>query len=176
MRFAVVAVVAAMLSTGAAGAAVPPAGTLGPTTPFIAWQGQAYASAVGGGSCPPQAVDPANVVCDHFTLDVQAAGPVTVAISWPDPATDFDLYVFSGATLVASSTASSGTSESVTFAADATTYEVRVVPVFVDSPSSYSGTASWASPAGGGGGATCSPGTIEVSLEPIATVCVGVGL
>src|SRR5438552_218909 len=81
--------------------------------------------------------------CGHFALDVQAPGTVTGSISWPDPANDFDLYVFSGSTLVASSTASSGTSESVTFAADATTYEVRVVPVFIGSPSRYSGTASW---------------------------------
>jgi hypothetical protein len=107
-------------------------------------------------------------------VDVQSPGTATVSISWTDPTDDFDLSVFTaGGTEVAASTASSGTSESVTFTADATTYEVRVAPVFVASPSSYSGDASWTSPPAGGGGATCSPGTVEVSLEPIATVCVG---
>ena len=173
MRALILVVFCAVLLAAPAAAAVPSTGTVGPATPSVAWQGQVYATSAG--SCPPQALDPANVVCDHFTLGVQAPGTVTVSITWPDPQDDFDLYVFTaGGTEVASSTAASGTSESVTFAAAAAAYEIRVVPVFLASPSGYSGSATWASAAGAGGGSTCSPATIELSLEPIASVCLGV--
>ena len=179
------AIAAAGLAAGAALAAVPPAATLGPATPTVAWQGQPYAVGLTDPSlCPPQAVDPGNVICDHLALDVQEAGTITVSISWPVPDDDFDLYVCTLAAAatctsggaVASSTAGSGTSETVTFAAPGPgQYEVRVVPVFIGIPSAYDGTASWAAPAAPPppGGATCSPQTLRIDLQPLLDVCVG---
>jgi hypothetical protein len=172
-----VAVLAALwlaLEQGSAKAAIPPGGTIGNASPSTSWQGQYYATAsvTDPTLCPPGAADPGNVICDHFALTVQNAGTVTVTITWPSstcasnptnptPSTpcntdgnDFDLYVYdSGNMLVASSANPNppGNSETVTFAATAQTYEVRVIPFFVVN-SDYAGTASFQAPAGGGAG------------------------
>jgi hypothetical protein len=72
----------------------------------IGWQGQPYAySTPDPRSCTPQLIDPINLICDHFTLQVEGAGSVTVAISWPSPAADFDLYVCQNDPAVSSPTA-----------------------------------------------------------------------
>jgi hypothetical protein len=187
-----VIVLALVSGTGGAAAAVPPAGTIGPANASVSWQGQPYAVSATSDPrfCAPQAADPINLTCDHFTLHVEAPGTVTATISWPEPADDFDLYVCTldpasdatdgdactGGREVASSAAASGTSETVTFSAPAAgVYELRVVPLVIPVPSAYAGTATYTAPAGGGGGggASCSPATLEVNLRPLVEVCIG---
>jgi hypothetical protein len=148
--------------TGTAQAAIPAGGTIGPATPSVSWQGQFFAAgAISDPTlCPPAAGDPLNVVCDHFSLTVTAAGNVTVTITWPSADDDFDLFVFDAANNeVANSQNIGTTSEEVTFAATAQTYEVRVIPFFVVA-SDYSGTATFAG-AGGGGGEGGDGGVID---------------
>jgi alpha-glucosidase len=166
------------LGAGTAEAAVPPGGVVGPTTPTISWEGQVYASGSVNdpARCPPQAADPINLVCDHFTLRVEDAGTVTATISWTDPDNDFDLYLCDpgAATCTASSTSRTGMSETLTWTAPGpATYELRVVPLSMLTPSGYTGTATYAAP-GGGGGATCSAAALHVVVPPLAEVCVGV--
>jgi pre-peptidase len=150
--------------TSSVTAAAPPGGTLNATKTRVSWQGQFYAAAatVDPTLCPPGAVDPVNIFCDHFQLAVGAAGSIKVTISWPSPhcqtnptnptpgapceasGNDFDLYVYDSNSLLVGSSASPnppGNSETVTFAATAQTYEVRVIPFFVVN-SDYAGTAT----------------------------------
>lgn len=83
--------------------------------------------------------------CDDFALTVNVtADPqkqVKVKIEWPNPAADFDLYVFdSKGTLVASSATSSDPEVAILPAAPAT-YTVRVAP-FAPAGQSFTGTIS----------------------------------
>jgi hypothetical protein len=151
----VVAALMLALGQGSARAATPPGGTVSAANPTTSWQGEFYTatSVPDPILCPPGAVDPINLICDHFELTVQTAGTVGVTINWPSADDDFDLYVYDSTnTIVASSADVGTTSESVTFAADAATYEVRVIPFNVVA-SAYSGTATL-TPTGGGGGGT----------------------
>ncbi|MDQ3627249.1 MAG: hypothetical protein M3419_00185 [Actinomycetota bacterium] len=134
------------------GAAEPGAGAVGPGSRTADWQGQRYAAAATAdpAACPSGAEDPQDVVCDHFTLRVPVDesywssrdGGAEVTISWPDPADDFDLYVYQGGELVASS-ASGGTTKETVLLSEATgRYEVRVLP-FLVTDSAYEGTATF---------------------------------
>src|SRR5688500_2564634 len=80
---------------GLSGAATPSSGTIGPDATSVSWTGQTYElgtiadPATGGAGCPPE-VDPANAVCDHFFLTVDAApsywdtntGGARITIDW----------------------------------------------------------------------------------------------
>src|SRR5437867_4207131 len=96
-RFLHAAGAVALLLAGGASGATPASGTIGPTAPVTTWQGQSYVAAanVGGTEglvvpCTSPLLDPANVLCDHFsvTVDVAASywntnsGGLSVSISW----------------------------------------------------------------------------------------------
>ncbi|TMK94334.1 MAG: DUF11 domain-containing protein, partial [Actinobacteria bacterium] len=130
-------------------AASPPAGTLGPAGPSVAWDGTALGgSAAGESSC----IDGVN--CDTYTLTVSGAAAdwagkvVDVRISWLVPTNDFDLYVHKGSNagpIVAHSAGGApGTSEEATFdpSVEGTgTFTVHVV-YFSVAGEQYHGTAS----------------------------------
>jgi hypothetical protein len=91
---AAIVLFSALGTGGPARAAIPAAGTVGPSNPTVSWQGQPYAySTIDPRYCTPQVIDPINLICDHFTLQVEAPGSVTATIVWPSPDADFDLYV-----------------------------------------------------------------------------------
>ena len=97
----------AVLAVGAASspAASPPAGSIGPPNgTSFPWAGQPYAvghSVAVPDACPP-AIDPGNVLCDHFLLTVNVpasywdthTGGADIQITWGSPDDDFDLYVY----------------------------------------------------------------------------------
>lgn len=140
----VAAALALAFGEGSAKAAAPSGGLSNPAT---TWGGQFYGVPVIDPTlCLPASLDLLNATCDHFSLDVPAAGTEQVGISWSSADNDFDLYVYdSSGNLVAASDGGWGTSEIVTFApAAAGRYEIRVVPFFVVA-SDYSGSAKWSS-------------------------------
>jgi len=133
-------------------AANPDSGTVKPTAPTVNWAGQNYPA---GGTvdpeiCPPKAEDPEDALCDHFTLDVPVAqsywstrdGGAEVTITWGDPDDDFDMYIYKGGDLVASSAQGSTTKETAIISEASGTYEVRVLP-FLVTDSAYRGTATF---------------------------------
>jgi len=147
-------VAAAVQSTQLAQAANPGGGKVGPASPNTSWKGErfTFAATADPAACPPKEEDPTNAVCDRYTLRVGVDskywstrdGGTVVEISWPDPADDFDLYVYKGGDMVASSAQGSTTNERVQLAKPSGTYEVRVVP-FLVTDSGYSGTAKFRS-------------------------------
>jgi hypothetical protein len=154
-----VAVVFATLVTGPAGfAASPAAGTIGPVSPSVSWQGQHYSLAATAeeAACPPQALDPMNLVCDHFSLTVAVdpsywqtnTGSAVVDIAWANSSNDFDLYIFDkDGNEVDSSTQGGTTSERASIPHPSGTYDVVVVP-FTVIDSAYTGTATFVSQLG----------------------------
>jgi hypothetical protein len=183
---------AALTGAVAAGAAIPPAGSVGPANPSVSWQGQRYTySTLDPRYCTPQVIDPINLICDHFTLQVEAPGSVTATIAWPSPEADFDLYVCqldpaadlavedacTGGREIARSDSLSGTSETATFdVPSAGLYELRVVPLIVSTPTAYTGSATYSGAPGPPSSGSCSPGTIHIVLAGLADVCVGLGV
>jgi hypothetical protein len=135
-------------------AASPPSGTLSETSQIVSWNGAFYTFGVNAdpSTCPPN-LDPMNVACDHFFLNINLAsdfwtthtGTVTVTIQWSSGSNDFDLYVYrqSDGAQVASSTLGGGeTQEQVVLNSPFPGgYEVRVTP-FLVTTSSYTGSAS----------------------------------
>jgi hypothetical protein len=152
-----VAVLLLVASFGtAAVAANPSSGTVGPPSgTSISWTGQTYAAAFNAGVCPAASVDPANVICDHFTLTVDVpatywntnTGGAEISITCPSPNDDFDLYVYQNGSLVGSSAGPTCT-ERVFIENAYGTYEVRVVPFLVIA-GGYTGKALFASSPGG---------------------------
>ncbi|MDP9444878.1 MAG: glycoside hydrolase [Actinomycetota bacterium] len=141
-------------ATQSAQAANPDSGTVKPTDRTASWSGQYYAAGatVDPAACPPKAVDVLDAVCDHYTLKVPVKpaywdgrdGGAEVTIQWQDPDDDFDMYIYKGDDLVASS-AQGGTNEETALIAKASgTYEVRVLP-FLVTDSGYQGTATFRS-------------------------------
>src|SRR5439155_23341258 len=111
----------------------------GPLAPSVGWQGQHYtlAATAEEAACPPQAVDPMNLVCDHFSLTVAVdpsywqtnTGSAVVDIAWADSSNDFDLYIFDkDGNEVDSSTQGGTTSERASIPQPSGTYDVVVVP------------------------------------------------
>jgi len=174
-------VIATVVFLGAASApaATPSSGTIGPADTSVAWQGQFYAVAatVVPEACPP-AIDPANVLCDHFFLTVDVppeywddnTGGADIEIHWPSADNDFDLWVYDAddGTLVDFSAAGGTTSERVFIENASGDYEVRVNPFLVVA-SGYDGSATFVSQAGG---PTPNParGTGGLAFSPPATV------
>jgi hypothetical protein len=145
----------------AALAAAPPAAAgpdaltaIGPKTVLATWTGLPFAgmTLAGPGKCP-LATDPLDVLCDHFSLKVNAparywqqhVGGTAVGIAWANPRSDFDLYVFDARRrLVARSALHRTTTEAVFVPRARGTYEIRVVPHHVVS-SGYVGSAGFIS-------------------------------
>jgi len=136
------------LVSGTASAANPGSGTITPAV-STAWNGETYTRLVPDqNACPSKTADPTNAVCDHFILTVNVpanyyatrSGGAEVKISWPDTADDFDLFIYKGNTLVASSAQGNTNTEMATIDRASGTYEVRVSPFLVTN-SAYKGTA-----------------------------------
>jgi len=129
-------------------AANPPAGTVDPTGPGVAWDGTAAGGASAGEST---CVEGAN--CDTYTLTVSglptnwAGKVVDVRISWLIPTNDFDLYIHKGSNagpvVADSGSGAPDTDEEATFdpSVEGTgTYTVHVV-YFSVAGEQYHGTA-----------------------------------
>lgn len=155
----VAAATAAVLAVGAgpAGAASPSSGAVGPANRSLGWSGNRYVLGV----TPAAAACVAGVTCDVFGLSIGAGsaywashdGSMTVSIRWGSASDDFDLYLYRGGTLVASSAAGGTRTERVVVGEPVGTYEVRVVPKNV-TDSAYGGRAAFSSqadPSSGGG-------------------------
>ena len=132
-----VLLVGAVAMTGAlinvASAATPGSLSLGSAAGSKSWTGKSYAQAVPDPAlCLSKAEDPGDATCDHLALTVTGGGKVDVSISWSSSADDFDLYVYKGDTLVASSATGGSTSEKASISPASGAYEVRVVPYLVD--------------------------------------------
>src|SRR4051794_31173385 len=114
-RVLLVVVAALMLALafglGSARAATPAGGTVSAGSPTVTWQGEFYTLTALPDPllCPPAAVDPVNLICDHFALTVTNAGSVGVSINWPSTADDFDLYVYDSTNMEVASSADVGT-------------------------------------------------------------------
>lgn len=149
---ALLAVVAA--PSGPAVAATPSSGTVSPAAPNLAYAGKVYQAGVSPGvtadataGCPPAASDPTQSVCDYFTLTVAVpattSNRVTVEITWPDAADDFDLFVFKGNTTVAAQSATGGSNKETAVLPNGTgAYEIRVAPFLVTN-SGYQATVKY---------------------------------
>jgi len=134
-------------------AATPSSGTISDTSQSVTWTGATYAAAANAdpSTCPPN-LDPLNLQCDHFFLNINLAsdfwtthtGTVTITINWPSGSNDFDLYIYrqSDGQVVGSSTAGGGeTQEQVVLVSPMPgNYEARTTP-FLVTMSSYSGSA-----------------------------------
>ncbi len=146
--------VTALQAVPNAQAANPGGGTIEPSDPVVTWDGENYqaGATVDPELCPPGSADPADTACDHFTLKVPVDksywdgrdGGAEVTISWQDSADDFDMYVYKGGDLVASSAQGGTTKETALISEASGTYEVRVLPFLVTN-SGYKGTATFAS-------------------------------
>jgi len=140
-------------ATGAR-AASPSGATIGPDHPSGGWNGKVFvAAATASPALCPLPADSNNVLCDHFKLTVGVSrsywsthtGGVSVTIRWGSGANNFDLYLYDASgSQVASSAASSGTTESLSLPRATGTYEVRVVPKLVAN-SGYAGSALFSS-------------------------------
>ncbi len=95
--------------------------------------------------CPSQAADPANAVCEHFTLNVTQAGTVNVCVQYDTGLTgmnDEDVYIVGPGGVVVASGTTSNNPECVSFAVTSSTtglYEVQVNPSFNEGPTGIDG-------------------------------------
>src|SRR5437867_2166877 len=110
-----VAALALAMAVGAGGAALaasPGAGSVGPSNASLSWSGKSFLAGAtpSPAACPEQA-DPNDVLCDHFDLTAAVgsgfwdthSGGVTVSISWGSSSDNFDLYVYKSGSLVGKS-------------------------------------------------------------------------
>ena len=99
--------------------------------------------------------------CDEFELTVtlpdnyDVTNPndlIEVSVAWPDPAADFDMYVYNAAGVTVASSAGSGDPEVARFIAGkgTQTYTVQVIP-FAPLGESIEGTITLKAGTGGGG-------------------------
>ncbi|MDQ3645235.1 MAG: choice-of-anchor B family protein, partial [Actinomycetota bacterium] len=121
------------------GASSPDAGTVSLDQPTTGWTGERYALGVpvpGGTIARAACLPGVNALCDEFSLTVDIdpghwssnLGGVEIGIVPEGDDDDFDLYVYRGASLVASSATAGPTAEKVFIDDAAGEYEVRVVP------------------------------------------------
>ncbi len=149
--FAAVLLIAVGALTVTVGASSPDAGTVSLDGRTTGWTGESYAVGVpvpesntARVACTPGVT----ALCDEFnlTVDIDAAhwdanlGGVEIGIVPEGDDDDFDLYVYRGAELVASSASAGPTAEKVFIDDAAGEYEVRVVP-FEVTDSGYTGGA-----------------------------------
>ena len=154
-------------------AATPPAGTIGPTTPDVRWEGPVKTASFSAQGCPD--------ACDFFnlTVDVPASywndhsGGAKVKIAWPPQSGVFEMDVSdSSGTRVARAeydpTADSGKGEETLIipsaSREAGPYVVRVRYTYVVE-SSYSGTATFLTSEGGS--AEKGAGAVFDTSEPL---------
>jgi hypothetical protein len=145
----------ALVPAVAALAASPGSVSVSPTSTPGNWTGASYlvGATASPGACPAS-LDPGNLLCDHVSLGVGVSGAywdthsggIQVKISWADSSDNFDLYLYSGGSQVASATGSGSAFETLSLPKAAGTYEVRVVPILVSS-SGYTGSVSFSSQA-----------------------------
>ena len=124
---------------------VPSNGTISPASPTLTYTGGPFVA--------PNVTAQAGTVnctvpmsCDDFALTVSMSpGPnpdpakrVKISVGWPVSSADFDVYIFQGTTVVASS-ASSADPEVVVLPAVSASYTIRVVP-FAPAGQSYTAT------------------------------------
>jgi hypothetical protein len=140
---------AATLLTGAlaaaADAATPGSGAVSDAARSVQWTAGPFAApnvtgTAGGVTCGPG-------LCDDFALHVSTpAGygtthQLTVKVSWPQAAADFDVYLLSSSGAVVASSASNADPEVLVAPPDSGDYTVRVVP-FAPLGQSITGTAT----------------------------------
>jgi hypothetical protein len=138
---------AVILGTPTVGYAARPSGSIGPSDFTDGWTGKRFdfGSVPSPGFCNQR-------TCDYFNLTVVTpggywdshTGRAIISIRWASSSDNFDLYVYRGGKLLASSTQPLSTTEAVSLSRPGGGYRVRVVPVLV-TDSGYSGSASFAS-------------------------------
>ena len=141
---------AGLVLAGAAGAAVPPSGTLSPQTPLLTYTAGPFTSV----NPSPQLGEPDCSLfpnsCDEYllTVDVDAAYLAThpdhvvrITIQWPVAQNDFDVYLKNAATdETYRSSASSGDPEIITFGPQVGTNQYKILTLaFATANESFSG-------------------------------------
>ncbi|SDY30073.1 pre-peptidase C-terminal domain-containing protein [Modestobacter sp. DSM 44400] len=133
-----------------ADAASPMSGTVGDQATTTTWSAGPFAVPnVTGAAGDPVCDVPAS--CDDYALHVATpAGygtghQLSISISWPNTAADFDLYVLDAAGNVVGTSASSADPEQVVLPPDTGDYTVRVVP-YLPLGESFTGTAQLTTP------------------------------
>jgi len=128
------ALVGGGLAAGGVDAATPTSGTVSPSSPNASFTAGPFAVANTSGNAGPVMCAAPAAPCDNFTLHVNTpAGygtghSMNVAVSWPNPAADFDLYLLDASGKQIASSASSADPEVVKVPPTSGTYTVRVVP------------------------------------------------
>jgi hypothetical protein len=117
-----------------ADAATPTSGTVTSTATTATWTAGPFATPNVSGTATGTPVCGAPTACDDYTLHVSTpAGygsghQLTIAVSWPNTAADFDVYVLDAAGNAVGTSASNADPEQVILPPDSGTYTVRVVP------------------------------------------------
>ncbi|MGI8716525.1 MAG: CARDB domain-containing protein [Lapillicoccus sp.] len=150
-RSSVAVLSAAVLVTGAAGAvpradaATPASGSVSDSSRSVSWTGGPYVTPNVTGVAGPVTCGPG--LCDDFALHVgTSAGygdthQLTITVSWPLAAADFDIYLLDSAGTEVTSAASSSDPEVMITAPTSGDYTVRVVP-FAPLGQSFTATAA----------------------------------
>jgi hypothetical protein len=139
----VVAALALAFGQDSAKAATPPAATVSAGAP-VSFTG--HLEMTNFGECPSQAMDPMNLVCEHFTATVTSAGTLGFCVPFPPGVTglnDLDLFLFNEAQTEVAASATSNNPEVLTFTTSGPgTFELRINPSFLEGPIDFTGTAS----------------------------------
>ncbi len=144
---AATALTASVLAAGVAStdASTPTGGSVSETATSVSWSGGPFVVP----NVTAQAGDPVctPTTCDDFALHVSTSAAygsthqLRIAVSWPNTAADFDVYLLDSAGRTVATAASSADPETVVTAPTSGDYVVRVVP-FAPIGQSYSATAS----------------------------------
>lgn len=147
---AVFAAIAAFVASGLsspAGASDPTSGTVSDTQPSRSWVGGPFVVPNVTAQAGDQPLCDAPDSCDDYALTVDTPAGygsnhnLTVKVSWPVAAADFDVYLLDQQGNVVSTAASSADPEVLIVPPDSGTYTVRVVP-FAPLGQSYAATAT----------------------------------
>lgn len=128
-----------------ADAATPTSGSISPTAPTATWTAGPFAAPNVTGTAGT-VVCGAPTLCDDYTLKVATPAGygsghrLTISVSWPNSAADFDVYVLDSAGNTVGTSASNADPEQVVLPPNSGTYTVRVVP-FTPLGQSITGTA-----------------------------------
>ncbi|MGZ4545649.1 MAG: CARDB domain-containing protein [Blastococcus sp.] len=116
-----------------ADAATPTSGTVTDTATTVTWTAGPFAVPNATGAAGAPTCSPATP-CDDYTLTVStppgygSGHQLSISVSWPNSAADFDLYVLDASGQTVGTSASSADPELVVLPPDSGTYTVRVVP------------------------------------------------
>ncbi len=139
--------VAGGVALSPANASSPSSGTVTPTQPSRQWTGGPFVVPNVSAQAGDQPLCDAPQSCDDYTLTVTTpagygdAHNLTVKVSWPNAAADFDVYLLDQQGSVVQTAASSADPETLIVSPTSGTYTVRVVP-FAPLGESYAATAS----------------------------------